>query len=257
MGVTADGIEAAAVRLRQAATLRRQCRPLADLLDGATEADAYAVQALVLELQQISGAAVCGRKLLRPASPDTAEPVHGVLVDTMLVGSGRAVALRHLLAPVVEVKLALRFDADLTTYADPRALRRGLVSVSPAIEISDRRAGGGELSRIELIADNALAGLVAIGEPAMLVPDEPEDAFAARVEDVLGDIHRLGVAESQRGRPVRAGEIVLTPTSGGGVPARAGRTYRSEGPGGSVASLAIVEAPDDESDRPDHEENLP
>jgi 2-keto-4-pentenoate hydratase len=256
MAATADGIEAAALRLRQAGTLRRQCFPIGDLLDDPTEADAYAVQDMVVELSRVSGAEVIGYKLLNPLHEHDVRPVQGVLLDTMHVASGGSVELRRLLDPVIELKLGFTFGDDLGTYRDLDAVRRGIVGIAAVIEVADSRIGAAT-THLDVVADNALAGALAVGAPVTAsaldvdavtlvlrrggtsVVDASVDAdLAAALRDVLW----LASAAERRGRTVRAGELVVTPAIGPSVPVRGSDLYAASSNVLEPVSLTVADA---------------
>lgn len=242
-----DAAEVAAERLRQAATLRRPCRPVRHLI-GDDLAVAQAVQEHVVALQCIGGSRVVGRKVGRRAPAARGLSTHGVLVDDQRVPDGSWVATGRLLQPRLEVKLACRL-LGTPDLRDPAAIM-ATVAVSAAIEVADSRIIDWDLTEVDEVADNASSGLFVHAEDevaAATVPLGPVTATLAvgdtlgwtrtidSLESALSAVHWLATAVASSTRPLRQGDIVLTEAIGPAVPVEEGRNYTA-----NVAGLPPV-----------------
>ncbi|OHV44597.1 fumarylacetoacetate hydrolase family protein [Pseudofrankia sp. BMG5.36] len=240
-------VQQASERLRLAGSLRRSCPPVRDLIDEMDLDTAYAVQRHVTELQLISGARPVGRKIgmTSPAVQrqlGVSQPNSGVLLDTMHVNDGAAVATSRLLQPLIEAELAVVLRADLDgddlTLED---VRSAVGTVHAALEIVDSRIEGWDITIVDTIADNASSGVYVISSDYQQLGDRDLRTMemelrrngtvvsagtgAACLGDPLHALAWLAATAQAQGVPLRAGETVLTGALGPMVPIAEGDTF--------------------------------
>ena len=248
----ADALYAA---LREA----RAVEPVRGLL-GDTDVDAaYAVQEIVISRREADGARRVGRKvgLTNPAVQaqlGVDQPDFGVLLDDMDVTGAASVDTSALVAPRIEAELAfvLRDDVDETDRASVVAAVDYAVA---AFEIVDSRVRDWSISIVDTIADNASSALYVLGDVHL-----PLDGFdpvavemtltrdgeivstgtgAACLGDPVAALVWVAQTAARLGRPLRAGEVVLSGALGPMVPFTAGSTYSADISGlGTVTAIA-------------------
>jgi 2-keto-4-pentenoate hydratase len=257
--ISTDATRAAARRLVDAASTRTACAPVRDLIGWGSVADAYAVQRLVIEARERSGSRVVGRTVALTSAREQREmevlqPVSGVLFHDARRRSGSIIDLDTLIHPRVEAKVAFVLGDDLDRgHVDRERVRASVEHAAVAMEIGDSRIAGRDLSLVDLVADNVGAGLFVLGDDHVAL-----DAAAPRLtamtmsvdgrgvvraeggDDVGGPLDALvWLAQDAResGRPLAAGDIVLSGRLGEPVDARPGSTVKVEIPGvGSVTT---------------------
>ncbi|GAB2959987.1 2-keto-4-pentenoate hydratase [Micromonospora polyrhachis] len=253
-------IEAAARMLRDAYDSGQPCPPLRDRLLPAGDVDtAYAVQQA-----QVGGWIVAGRRLVGAkiglTSPAVQEelgvhqPDFGVLLADMAVPDGAEVDLGRLLQPRVEAEIAFVLGADLpyeqVTTVDVVQATECLL---PAIEIVDSRIAGWDISIVDTVADNASSGLFVLGTSPRRLADvdlrlagmvlehagEPVSvgAGAACLGNPLHAVAWLAGTVARAGRPLRAGDVVLSGALGPMVPVTPGAAYEAR-----ISGLGSVRA---------------
>lgn len=241
------GTDAAAALLRAAHQDGRSIAPLRDRL-AATDVDAaYAIQESNTRQWLAEGRRLVGRKigltsLAVQAQLGVDQPDFGMLFADMAVGDGEPVALGRLIQPKVEAEIALVIGRDLTherhTYAD---LIRATEYALPAIEIVDSRIENWNIKFVDTVADNASSGLFVLGGRPLKLGDF--DIANCAMEMKRGDevVSRgngraclgsplnaavwLADVMVRCGRPLLAGDIVLTGALGPMVAVKPGERY--------------------------------
>lgn len=222
----------AAARLMRAASERVPCAPVRDLIAHDDIETAYVVQSLTAEAREHAGARVVGCTVGLTSQPAqehfrVSEPDIGLVFDDTLYAHGVELPLRSYLQPRIETEIAFVLGADLDR---PRISVADLIGatafVLPAIEIVDSRIAGWDITLVDTIADNASGGGVVLGT----VPRSLERFDLARVGMTLerdgeeishgsgaGCMGSPVVAAARaarelatRGRPLRAGDIVMS-----------------------------------------------
>jgi len=217
-------IETAARRLREAAASGKTCAPVRELISGVAEA--YATQEANTRHWLGEGRRLVGRKtgltsraVQRQLGVD--QPDYGMLFADMEVLEGQPISLGRLLQPKVEAEVALVMgrDIDQGDITLPEFLR-AVDHALPAIEIVDSRVTGWDIRIEDTIADNASSGCYVLGA-------EPK-----RLEGL--DLRLCGMVMERRGEPVSVGAGAAClghPVSSGvwlaGIMARAGRPLRA------------------------------
>ena len=222
----------AAERLRHAGIVRRTCAPVRDLIGVDNIEYAYAVQQHVVDLQQISGARVVGRKLGLMARTvqqqlGVSQPTIGTLMDTMQIPDGGVVPVRRLLQPLIEAEVVFRLSEDLDEPdVDVDRARGAVAEVLAGLEVVDSRIKDWDISAVDTIADNASAGLFVVaaegrplgsrdlGELHMVMRRNGKVVSTGSGSDnfhgdpLQGLVWLAGEAH-RRGTPLRAGQLVL------------------------------------------------
>jgi 2-keto-4-pentenoate hydratase len=248
----------AARRLRQAETEGFPCAPVRDLI-GDTDVDlAYQVQEHNLALKLDAGARLVGRKIgltsqavQRQLGVD--QPDYGALLDSMVVPDEGSVLVHRVLQPRIEAEVAFRLARDLTSSAPSSAEVEGAVEcMYPALEIVGSRIAGWDIRITDTIADNGSSGLFVLGgravsldevrpvDVAMELSRHGEVVSAGSGRACLGDpllaLQWLARAAVAVGRPLRAGEVILSGALGPMVAVSAGDVFSAE-----ISGLGSVE----------------
>ena len=239
--------QAAAAQLMAAHADGQPIAPLRERLAQADQAGAYAVQEANTQAWLASGRRLVGRKigltsLAVQAQLGVDQPDFGMLFADMAVGDGEPVAAGRLIQPKVEAEVALIIGRDLTherhTYAD---LIRATEYALPAIEIVDSRIENWNIKFVDTVADNASSGLFVLGGRPVKLSDI--DLTACAMEMKRGDeiVSRgngraclgsplnaaiwLADMMVRCGRPLQAGDIVLTGALGPMVAVKSGERF--------------------------------
>lgn len=239
--------QAAAALLKIAHAGGQAITPLRERLTQADQDGAYAVQEANTQAWLAEGRRLVGRKigltsLAVQAQLGVDQPDFGMLFADMAVGDGEIVAAGRLIQPKVEAEVALVIGRDLTherhTYAD---LIRATEYALPAIEIVDSRIENWNIKFVDTVADNASSGLFVLGGRPVKLNDLDLTACAMemkRGEDVvsrgngracLGSPLNAAVWLADMmvrcGRPLLAGDIVLTGALGPMVAVQSGDRF--------------------------------
>jgi 2-keto-4-pentenoate hydratase len=249
----------AAALLAEAAATGRAIAPLRERLQQADQDGAYAIQELNTQRGLAAGRRLVGRKigltsLAVQAQLGVDQPDFGMLFADMAVGDGEPVALGRLLQPKVEAEIALVIGRDLTherhTYAD---LINATEYALPAIEIVDSRIENWNIRFVDTVADNASSGLFVLGgRPLKLSDFDITDCAMEmrRGEEIVSRGNGRACLGSplnaavwladvmvRCGRPLQAGDIILTGALGPMVAVKAGDRFDV-----SIAGLGTVSA---------------
>ncbi len=237
-----------AARLRAAYTTGA-VPPLRDGLDPGDAEGAYAVQALNTRFWQAEGRRIVGRKIGLTAKAvqqqlGVGQPDFGVLFEDMRIPDGGTLAPGRTLQPKAEAEVAFILGAGL----DAASITRGMVEaaicgVMPAIEIVDSRIADWKISFADTVADNGSSAMFVLGREAK--PLRGLDLWTCGMAmEINGDLVSLGAgaaclghplnaaawlaqALTDRGEPLRAGDIVMTGALGPMVAIKPGDYVRA------------------------------
>ncbi|WP_242894088.1 2-keto-4-pentenoate hydratase [Actinomadura litoris] len=259
-----DPVRAAAERLLGAHASGVPCAPVRDLITTADEA--YAVQDRLTEHALAGGRRLTGRKIGLTSAAVQAQlgvdsPDFGMLFADMAVPDGAEIPAGAVLQPRAEAEIALVLDADLTherhTVAD---LLRATAFALPAIEVVGSRIADWDITLVDTVADNASSGLYVLGTRpvplrdldlrlcGMVLERRGEQLSTGTGAACLGNPLNaaLWLADTlvRVGRPLRAGDTVLTGALGPVVAAAPGDVFeaRVEGLGDVRAAFAKEES---------------
>jgi 2-keto-4-pentenoate hydratase len=244
------------------------CPPVRGLLpDGDIDA-AYAVQSSWVADQIAAGARVVGRKigLTNPvvqAQFGVDRPDFGVLFESMACAPGTPIDGARTLQPKIEAEIAFVLAEDLAgAVIGPAEIAAATAYVAAALEIVDSRIAGWDIGIVDTIADNGSSGLFVLGDRRQGLGslDLAECAMTLRrvasggaggaggadggggadgevvstgtgasiLGDPLAAVAWLATAVRDHGRPLRAGEVVLSGSLGPMVPVAPGDAFQAD-----------------------------
>lgn len=235
---------AAAERLLQAQAKRTPTGNLRDLLDANDVEAAYAVQELTTAHHVTHGRRIVGRKIgltsrAVQAQLGVDQPDYGMLYADMCFSDGEPIDLGAVLQPRAETEIAFVLDRDLTMeHAVLPEVIDAIAYALPAIEVVGSRIANWDISIVDTIADNASSGVYVLGtRPTALSDFDPRlcgmvmerrgdpvsvGAGAACLGNPLSAVVWLARKMVQVGRPLKAGDTVLSGALGPMVPVQAG-----------------------------------
>jgi len=242
-----SSVEAAAERLWEAHVSATPCAPVRELIGQTDLAAAYAVQEHNTRRWLAQGRRLAGRKIgltsksvQRQLGVD--EPDFGMLFADMAVPDGAEIAMRGLLQPRVEGEVAFCLKRDLT---QPQLTMTDVIGAIDyalaAIEVVDSRIERWDIKIADTIADNASSARYVLGnEPKSL--RELDLRLCGMVLERLGEQVSFGAGAAclghplnatlwlaQRmaatGRPLLAGDLVMSGALGPMVAARPGDVF--------------------------------
>lgn len=153
-------------------------------------------------------------------------PTSGMIFARRIHTSPAALRMSDYMSLMAECELAVRLDRDLPAGGAPysrEAVRTTVAEVMPAFElIEDRNAHYKSCQALSLIADNAWNCGIVVGPPRQVPPTlelngimgrmqiDGAPASAGPTDDPMGALAWLADLAAGRGRPLRAGQIVIT-----------------------------------------------
>lgn len=235
--------------LQNAARERKPIEPIAAMLgENAGIAAAYAVQDHITESELARGRRLVGRKIgltsrAVQAQMGVDQPDYGVLFADMEYADGAELPSDLLIQPKVEAEIALVLERDLTAPdVTPSEVQRAVAYALPAMEIVDSRIKDWRIGILDTVADNASAGVYVIGSrPVALGALDMQlcgmvmercgapvsfGAGAACMGNPLAAAVWLARKMAGLGRPLVAGDVILSGALGPMVPARPGDDFR-------------------------------
>ncbi|MGW4351436.1 2-keto-4-pentenoate hydratase [Nocardia sp. NPDC004582] len=243
-------ITEAARRLADAARTGTPVAPVKDLIGGSDIGVAYRVQQQLTEWRLADGATIVGRKIgLTSAAVQNQlgvdQPDFGVLFDDMDVTALPEVPSERMLQPKAEAEIAFRLGADLAEGdLELDQIRAAVSGAAAALELVDSRVADWRIGITDTVADNASSGLYVLGGTWLTLDEvEPKDVVMKMYADdelvsegngvaCLGDpliaLQWLARTTREYGRPLRAGQVILSGALGPMVSAAPGVTIRAE-----------------------------
>lgn len=232
MTIDDDLIQRVAARLREAEASGSPVAPVRDELAAGGIDTAYAVQDANTRYALARGRRLVGRKIGLTSKAVQSQlgvdsPDFGMLFADMAVRDGDEVPWGRVMQPRAEAEVAfvMRRDLDEPDLALPD-VAAAVEHVLPAIEIVGSRIRDWNIDLLDTIADNASSGLFVIGGTprklegldlpacamAMERRGEPVSAGtgAACLGNPLNAALWLARRMAQVGRPLRAGDIVMS-----------------------------------------------
>ncbi|WP_456280656.1 2-keto-4-pentenoate hydratase [Cupriavidus sp. JZ107] len=239
--------EEAARALYHAMDSGKPIAPLRDSYPDINDEDAYAIQAINTDRRIASGRRVIGRKIgltsvvvQRQLGVD--QPDFGALFDDMSFGDAEPIPLSILHQPKVEAEIGfvLGRDLDMDRPTHQEVLQ-AVDYVIPALEIVGSRIADWNIKFVDTVADNASCGVYVLGSTPVSLRGldlglagmclsrrgEPVStgAGAACLGNPLNAVVWLARTMSRLGKPLRAGELVLSGALGPMVPVKPGDVF--------------------------------
>lgn len=195
---------------------------------------AYAISELVTQKREAGGARRVGRKvgLTNPVVQQRAgvdEPDYGVILDDMVFESPVNHPRSKYIHPKIEAELAFVLRKDVRDDSI-ETLVDAIDYVVPALELVDNRYPDYKMKIVDTIADNAACEGIVVGserqaygdtdlkDVEMILFKDGEELTRGKGEAVMGDpvnaVHWLAKTANRIGRPLQAGEILLSGSIG-------------------------------------------
>ena len=252
-------INQAADKLQSAYQSRQPCEPLRNLFESPSIELAYQIQEINTQRWLKEGRRSVGCKIgLTSESVQSQlgvdQPDFGVLFSDMHRCDSQQIDINEIMQPKIEAEVAFILEKDLTqerhTIAD---VISATAYALPALEVVGSRVANWDITIFDTIADNASSGLFLLGQQpkklsefdlqlcGMVMERNGEPASVGSGVACLGSPLNAAVwlADTmvQRGRPLLAGDIILSGALGPMVPVCSGDTFHAKVSGlGSVTA---------------------
>ena len=218
--------EAAARALREAYSAG-VIAPMRQWLAPVDVAGAYAVQTINTRLWEAEGRRIVGRKAGLTAKAvqvqlGVDQPDFGVLFDDMRVADGGRLDPARTIQPKAEAEIAFVLGADLTSAdTTPEQVAAAVARVHAAIEIVDSRIADWKITFADTVADNGSSAFFVLADTG--VPIAGLDLEGAAMEmTVNGKVASTGVGAAALGNPLNAAAWLARTLSERGDPLKAG-----------------------------------
>jgi 2-keto-4-pentenoate hydratase len=202
------GIEEAAAQLRAAHDAGTPCAPILGLVDRNDPETGYAVQELNTRRWLDEGRRLVGRKIGLTSDAvqqqmGVDQPDFGMLFADMEVADGESIVAGRLMQPRLEGEVAFTLGRDITDISDQASVTGAIDHARVAGEIVDSRVADWKISIVDTVADNASSGLFVLGEERVGL--ENLDFLGGRMEiERRGEICSAGGGAACLGHPLRA-----------------------------------------------------
>ena len=257
--MTDQAVQQVADKIFEAHRLGKPCAPVREFLPEGALNLAYAAQEINTKRWLESGRRLVGRKigltsLAVQKQLGVDQPDYGMLFDDMAMPDGWEMHSKQLIQPKVEAEVAFVIGRDLDqeriTIAD---VLRAVEFALPAIEVVDSRIADWKIGILDTIADNASSGLYVLGNQPKKLENldlrmagmvmesggEPISvgAGAACLGDPLSAMLWLAKTMARVGRPLKAGDTVMSGALGPMAPVKWGDVVEAR-----IAGLGSVRA---------------
>jgi 2-keto-4-pentenoate hydratase len=193
--------------------------------------EAYRTQEALVDMWRDKRGIVAGLKIATTTKVMQAlmgidQPCGGMIYRNDIHGTGWTLDASAFVHVVIECELAVRINRDLPATGTPydrSSIRSAVGTVMPAFElIEDRNAVYRETKALSLIADNSWNGGIVLGPELPLPPDLDVNGLTGTLvsdtappkhgvtDDPLGALAWVANLAASRGRPMRAGMVVIT-----------------------------------------------
>ena len=230
MTTAAFDATAAARFIAEAHARRQPYQNLAGPLKPPSIADAYAVQEALRPLWEPALGPVAGLKIavttkIMQELMGIKHPCGGMIYSRRIHASPHTLQLGRYQHAVAEFELAVRTGRTLAKKAHPwtrEEVRAEITEVMAAYElIEDRNAVYKETSALSLIADNAWNAGIVLGTPVKVAASKELNGLVGRLttaagtregltDDPMGALAWVANLAADRGRPLEAGQVVIT-----------------------------------------------
>jgi 2-oxopent-4-enoate/cis-2-oxohex-4-enoate hydratase len=250
MSIDEDRLDAYAEELYRALREARSVAPLTEREPAITLEDAYAIQSRLLERRRSrDGEQIVGKKIGVTSEVvmkmlDVNQPDFGELTQAMRIENGGTVPLAKTILARAEGEIAFVLARDLGPDCSPDDVLAATESVVACFEIVDSRIRDWKIRIQDTVADNASSCFFVLGEPAARPTDVDlvgckmtlekngevigTGTGAATLGSPLRAVAWLANTLGRFGRPLKAGEVILSGSLGPLVPVAAGDRMRVE-----------------------------
>ena len=243
-----QNLDAAAKAILDARGQRQPIGRISERFDITSLADAYAVQEINTQRALAEGRRLSGRKigltsLAVQQQLGVDQPDFGMLFADMEYQDGGDIDIGRLIQPKVEGEIAFVLGRELphadTTLSE---LMRAVDHVLPALEIVDSVIQDWKITLVDTVADNASSGCYVLGktptllssldlslEGMVLEKNNSQAAIgvgAACMGNPLDACLWLARIMAEAGRPLQAGDVLLSGALGPMVPVQSGDHLR-------------------------------
>lgn len=254
-------IQTAADKIFEAARSKVSCEPVRDLLLAGDIRAAYAVQDINTDRWLAAGRKIIGRKIgLTSKAVQTQlgvdQPDFGILYDDMLVKNGGSVSMQKLMQPKAEAEIAFVLKSGLTKSSHSESdIIAATDYILPAIEIVGSRITNWNIRITDTIADNASSGMFVLGTSKRSLKET--DIINCKMAMTKGgQVVSSGIGSAclgspiqaaiwladtmqKVGRPLAAGDVVMTGALGPMVAAVAGDSFEAQIDGLGTVKVAF------------------
>jgi 2-keto-4-pentenoate hydratase len=261
MSTSAFDAAAAAAFIADAHARRQKYENLSGPLEPPAITDAYAVQEALRTLWEPHRGPVVGLKIavttkVMQELMGIDHPCGGMIYANTVHTSPYALRMSRHMHVVTEFELAVRVGRTLAKKSTPwtrEEVRAEITEVMPAYElIEDRNAIYRETRPATLIADNAWNAGIVLGKPVPVPKSMELDGLAGRLtlpggvregrtDDPMGALAWCVNLAADRGRPLEAGQVVITGSVIPTLPIASGETFEFELEGLGSAVLSASE----------------
>jgi 2-keto-4-pentenoate hydratase len=240
---------------------RRPYQNLPDEIAPRTVDEAYAAQEALAAIWtplygKVAGLKIATTTKVMQALMGIDHPCGGMIYERRIHNAPHRLRLADYVHVVIECELAVRVSRTLDRKAKPYSrdeVRQAVAAVMPAFElIEDRNAVYKGSRATSLIADNAWNGGIVLGAPVAVPGDMDLNGLKGRLaidgqparegptDDPMGALAWVVNLAAERGRPLAAGQVVITGSVIPTLPISAGQDFRFGIEGlGEVAVVAI------------------
>jgi 2-keto-4-pentenoate hydratase len=138
------------------------------------------------------------------------QPDVGVLSEGMDVSGDDMIDIRRLVQPRIEAEVAFVLARPIPDGADLREIETCIDYATVAAEIVDSVIKEWRITLFDTVADNASAGLFALGEQRIPLSAFQPALVVMSLGDPLNALAWLARTSADQGRPLQAGEIILS-----------------------------------------------
>lgn len=196
-----------------------------------TEDEAYAAQEalaklLAPRLGEVAGLKIAVATKVMQELMGIDHPCGGMIFARRIFNSPAEIRLADHVNLVIEFELAVRLGRDLPKTAEPwngDSIKAAVAAVMPAFElIEDRKADYKSTNAVSMIADNCWNAGIVLGAPVTFSPERPlaglrgklaingSDVHTGTTDDPLETLAWVANLAASRGRPMKAGMVVIT-----------------------------------------------
>ncbi len=224
---------------------------------GLTEEEAYLVQAECIGFKGAGGDSTAGYKAaltgrVAQKAMGLTEPIFGTLLDSMILESGAEIDMSRLPGLLIEVEIALYLEQEVISPLNSRDEAKAVaIEAAPAFELPRMRlADPSAIKAVDMIADNAGATLVVIGQKQPITSLEDLNRVQAAFFKNHRQINQGQAKEAMgnqydalfwlinkilaQGRILEKGQILLTGALCGMLPAEPGFYHSDYGELGNI-----------------------